>query len=507
LEAPLKVLLVYPECPVSFWSYTHAMRFLGRRAVVPPLGLLTVAALLPNTWEKRLVDLNVCTWSDDDLHWADMVFVGGMVVQRDSAQRVITRSKAAGKTVVAGGPLFLNEHELFPQVDHFVLNEAELTLPLFLADLAAGTAKRMYRSSAFADLSTSPVPLWGLAQLKWYVYMGVQFSRGCPFDCDFCDITAMLGRRPRVKSAQQVMAELDALESAGWKGPVFFQKTHRPMAFNTQASINLADDPALTEQMVRAGFDSVFVGIETPSHSALAECGKSQNQKRDLVADVRKLQRAGLEVQAGFIVGFDTDDASIFQRMVSFIQQSGVVTAMVGLLQAPPTTRLAQRLRLLGRLTGPTTGDNTDGTTNITPLMGLETIRNGYARMLKQLYQPAPYYQRVRQLLRELGKRPVSRPHPTMRQLLAAARSMIRLGFLERGRMEYWKLLLWLVPRGPSRWVDGLRLAIIGHHYRKIASVVVGRIENQTYVQDTFDALLARLTAINVPTSVSNDAV
>lgn len=511
----MNALLIYPECPVSFWSYTHATRFLGRRAVVPPLGLLTVAALLPEAWDKRLVDLNVREWSDADLAWADIVFVGGMIVQRDAMRRVIERCKAAGKRVVAGGPLFLGEHALYREVDHFVLNEAELTLPLFLADLEAGTTKQMYRTREFADLTQSPVPLWRLADLRKYVYVGVQFSRGCPFDCDFCDITATLGRRPRVKTGRQVIAELDALERSGWTGPVFFvddnlignkpalrddllpalierRRTHGPIQLNTQASINLADDPPLTEQMVAAGFDTVFVGIETPSADALQECGKRQNRKRDLVHDVRLLQRAGLEVQGGFIVGFDADEPTIFQRMVSFVEQSGIVTAMVGILQAPPRTRLAQRLSVLGRLVGPSTGDNTDGTTNISPAMGVETIRKGYAWMLRQLYAPKPYYKRVRVLMRELSRRNTSQRRPTLRHVRAALRSAVWLGILERGRLEYWKLLLWLIPRGPSGWADGVRLALIGHHYRRIAEATIRRIETEPYEQETFDAVLAR---------------
>ncbi len=310
----MNALLAYPEFPDTFWSFRHALKFTGKRALLPPLGLLTVAAMLPEEWDKRLVDLNVSQLTDADLRWADIVFIGAMAVQRESARRLLARCRSARVKVVAGGPLFTIDHEQFPEVDHFVLNEAELTLPPFLADLAAGAASRIYRSTEHADMASSPVPLWRLADLRRYAMGAVQFSRGCPFDCDFCNVTSLFGRRPRTKRSLQVIAELEALADCGWGGPVFFvddnliaqprrlkedllpalvrwQERGRRMDFNTQASINLADDPELMRLMVNAGFDTVFVGIETPSDKALASCGKKQNLGRDLLADVKRLQR------------------------------------------------------------------------------------------------------------------------------------------------------------------------------------------------------------------------
>ena len=364
---PLRILLVYPEFPDTFWSFKHALKFVRKKAGAPPLGLLTVAAMLPPEWEKRLVDLNVTNLTEKDLKWADYVFVSAMVVQRESAHAVIQRCKSAGAKVVAGGPLFTMEYEQFPDVDYFVLNEAEATLAPFLEDLEQGQARRVYSSTEYPDIHQTPVPLWRLAKLKYYDTVSIQFSRGCPFSCDFCNVTAMLGHRPRTKTAVQIIAELDSLYAQGWRKSIFFvddnfignkkqiksevlpaliewRKGKSGMPFNTEASINLADDPVLLKLMTQAGFDTVFVGIETPNEDSLIECSKNQNKGRDLVESVKRLQRAGLQVQGGFIVGFDSDTPSIFQQQIDFIQKSGIVTAMVGLLQAPPGTRLHERL-------------------------------------------------------------------------------------------------------------------------------------------------------------------
>jgi len=367
-ENLLKILLVYPEFPDTFWSFKHALKFIRKKAGAPPLGLLTVAAMLPPAWEKRLVDLNVTSLTDKDLAWADYVFVSAMIVQRESAQAVIERCKAIGVKVVAGGPLFTMEHEQFPDVDHFVLNEAEETLAPFVRDLLAGQARRVYSSDEFPDIHQTPIPLWELANLKHYDTISIQFSRGCPFNCDFCNVTSLLGHYPRTKTAAQIIAELNTIYALGWRKSIFFvddnfignkkqikfevlpaliewRKGKTGMPFSTEASINLADDPELMKLMVEAGFDTVFVGIETPNEDSLTECSKSQNKGRDLVESVKQLQRAGLQVQGGFIVGFDHDSPSIFQQQIDFIQKSGIVTAMVGLLQAPLGTRLYERLQ------------------------------------------------------------------------------------------------------------------------------------------------------------------
>lgn len=492
----MNILLVYPEFPDTFWSFKHALRFVRKKAGAPPLGLLTVAALLPADWEKRLVDLNATSLSQKDLLWADYVFISAMIVQREAARAVIARCKEAGVPVVAGGPLFTMEHEQFPEVDHFVLNEAELTLPPFLADLANGCAQPLYATTEFPDIHQTPAPLWRLANLKHYDSISIQFSRGCPFNCDFCNITALLGHRPRTKTAPQIIAELDSLYALGWRKGVFFvddnfignkkllkseilpaliawRQGKIGMPFNTEASINLADDPELMALMAQAGFETVFVGIETPNEDSLAECNKVQNKGRDLVASVKRLQRAGLQVQGGFIVGFDSDTPAIFQQQIDFIQKSGIVTAMVGLLQAPLGTSLYDRMQKEGRLVSEMSGDNVDGSTNIIPKMGLEPLREGYRQLLEHIYAPQFYYERVLTFLREYQP-PKIRTYLDVQYILALGRSIYELGIRSEERGHYWKLFFWTLFRRPRLFPLAITLAIYGFHFQQVIALHVG---------------------------------
>ena len=488
----MKTLLIYPEFPDTFWSFKHALKFIHKKAAFPPLGLLTLGAMLPKEWSTRLIDVNVKAVTEKDLAWADAAFISGMSVQRDSAHQIIARCKERGLKVVAGGPLFTSEYEEFDQVDHFVLNEAELTLPLFLADLKRGSAKPVYKTSEFSDISATPAPLWELADMKRYASMNIQFSRGCPFDCDFCNVTALFGHRPRIKSSQQVITELDALYGLGWRGQIFFvddnfignkrylktqllpaliawRKDKKGIHFNTEASVNLADDRQLMEMMVKAGFDTVFIGIETPDEESLGECNKKQNKNRDLIESVKNIQRAGLQVQGGFIVGFDSDTQSIFQRQIDFIQKSGIVTAMVGLLQAPVGTRLYERLKQEGRLLGHTSGDNVDGTTNIITRMDLDTLREGYRNIMQHIYSRKHYYRRVKTFLREY-KAPKIKIPLDYQSILAFFRSNIRLGIIGSERLQYWGLLWWTLFRRPGLLPLAVTFAIYGYHFRKVSN-------------------------------------
>jgi radical SAM superfamily enzyme YgiQ (UPF0313 family) len=495
----MNALLVYPEFPDTFWSFKYALKFIRKKASFPPLGLLTVAAMLPPEWSLRLVDLNTHALTADDLAWADLAFISAMAVQRPSAETIIARCRDVGVRVVAGGPLFTAQRERFPQVDHLVLNEAELTLPAFLEDLARGKAGRVYTSSEFADVRATPAPRWELVRMASYVSMPVQYSRGCPYDCEFCDVTALFGHRPRTKSAAQIIGELERLCARGWRGPVFFvddnlignkrslksellpaliawRKGRRGLRFNTEVSINLADDDELMRLMVAAGFDTVFVGIETPDADSLAECGKKQNLHRDLVADTKRMQRAGIEVQGGFILGFDSDTLGTVGRLRDFIQTSGIVTAMVGLLQAAPGTRLYERMRRAGRLLDAASGDNVDGTTNIVPALGLETLRKAYRDLLRHLYSPQAYYRRVRTFLREY-RQPKIRGRVDgaflVQQALAFLRSTYRLGFVGRERVHYWGLFWWTLFRRPRALPLAITLAVYGYHFRMISELHV----------------------------------
>ena len=491
----MNVLLIYPEFPDTFWSFKHALKFIRKKASFPPLGLLTVAAMLPKEWSLRLVDVNVANLTDKDLEWADYAFISSMVVQRKSARHIIGRCKEAGVTVVAGGPLFTSEHESFELVDHFVLNEAEITLPPFLEDLKNNCAGRSYTSSQFADIQKTPAPLWELANLKNYASMSIQYSRGCPYHCEFCNVTTLFGKQTRTKTAVQVIAELDSFYSKGWRGNVFFvddnlignkrhlknellpalikwQKEHVSLTFNTEVSINIADDKTLLRMMSESGFETIFVGIETPDTEGLAECNKKQNKNRNLLEDVQRIQRAGMQVQAGFIVGFDSDTPSIFQRQIDFIQKSGIVSAMIGLLQAPTGTKLYDRLKLEWRLLGPMSGDNVDGTTNIIPVMDISTFLAGYKKILKHIYSPENYYQRIKTFFREY-KAPKLRTRFKFNNIFALFRAIYYLGILGKERFQFWNLLLWTCVHHRELLTLSITLAIYGYHYRKVSELHV----------------------------------
>ena len=488
----MKTLMIYPSFPDTFWSFKHALKFIRKKAAHPPLGLLTVGAMLPKQWPKRLVDMNVTKLTDNDLKWADIAFISAMAVQRESVSKTVERCKQAGLKVVAGGPLFTGESERFEGLDHLVLNEAELTLPPFLQDLHRGCPGHIYETSEFADIKRTPVPMWSLINLKHYASMSIQFSRGCPFNCDFCNVTALLGHRPRIKTAAQIIAELDSLYLLGWRRAIFFvddnfignrkyltnsllpalidwRKNKESISFNTEASVDLADNQPLMKMMVEAGFDSVFIGIETPDEAGLAECNKKQNKNRDLVDSVKRIQRSGLQVQGGFIVGFDSDTPSIFQRQIDFIQKSGIVTAMVGLLQAPAGTKLYQRMKQEGRLMG-LASSNDDGTTNIIPRMDYKALCDGYKKIMCHIYSPKHYYERVKIFLQEYHSPKFEIPMDFQR-CMAFVRSCVRLGIFGKERFQYWKLLMWTLRKRPGLLPLAITFAIYGHHFRKVCEL------------------------------------
>lgn len=487
------ILLIYPQFPNSFWNFNSILKLVGKRTLLPPLGLLTVAAMLPGKWEKKMIDMNVTRFTDNYINWADMVFISAMIVQKESVKEVIKRIKYLHKPIVAGGPMFTTGWEEFvDDVDHFILGEAEENLNDFLGDLNSGNAKKIYESKEFPNIQKAVVPKWDLIDKRFYDSMSLQISRGCPFDCEFCDIAKLNGKLPRIKTKGQVADELESLYQWGWKGPIFFvddnfignknkiekeilpaiidwqEKNGRPFLFNTQVSINLVDKPKLINLMGRAGITTLFIGIESPDSGSLDECNKSQNKNRDLVVAVKKLQNAGFIIQGGFIVGFDSDKPSIFKNQIEFIQKSGIVTAMVGLLNAFPKTKLYERLRDAGRLVAKSSGDNTATTLNFKPKMDKDTLIEGYKNIMKTLYSPKEYYQRVKTFLIEFKPPIKKRPKLSIYNIRALFSSLWLSGVIHRGRHYYWAVLLWSLFKRPGTFQNVIASSIIEIHFYKL---------------------------------------
>ncbi len=491
----MKALLIYPEFTDTFWSFKYALKFISKKSGIPPLGLLTVAAMLPKEWELKVIDMTTTNLNDSDIMWADYVFISAMAIQRASTNKVIDKVKRFGKKIVAGGPLFTSGQEDFPKVDHFLIGEAELTIPDFLADLKDGHLKKTYTANQWADIKKTPIPLWHLINMKRYASMCIQYSRGCPFDCDFCDITLLYGRKVRVKTTQQIIAELESIYSLGWRGEVFFvddnfiakkgelkreilpaiiewmTRRRNPFIFSTQTSINLSDDDELMHLMVKAGFNVVFIGIETPNQESLAECGKLQNKNRNLINCVKKIQAQGMQVQGGFIVGFDNDQPSIFKRLIEFIQDSGIATAMVGLLNAPRGTRLYKRLIEEKRILKDITGDNTDYSLNFIPKMNITALLDGYKEVLNTIYSPKYYYNRVLTLLRNLKPLQKKKYKFHFYHIGAFLKSIWFLGILGKGKRYYWKLFFWSLFRRPRLFPLAITYAIYGFHFRMVFGI------------------------------------
>jgi len=490
----MKVLLVNPEFPDTYWSFRHALPFEGKRCAFPPLGLLTVSALLPDSWERKLVDLNVRRLKASDIEWADMVFATAMLVQKDSLKEVVKRCKAKGKRVVLGGPYVTTTIEDLPDADHIFLGEAETTLPQFVADLARGEPKRSYQAAERPPLSATPMAHFHLADLKRYSAMSVQYSRGCPFSCEFCDIIEIYGRVPRTKSNQQMLAEFDALKALGWRGTVFivddnfignkknvrqllpelarWQKENGyPFSLITESSVNLADDEPLLHNMRDAGFRRVFLGIETPVEESLKEAQKSQN-RGNLLDSVKKIQSYGMEVMAGFIVGFDNDPADIFQRQIDFIRKSAIPLAMVGLLNALPDTQLWKRLEREGRLLGEASGNNTTCTFNFKTRMDPALLIQGYQTIMRTIYSPREYYERALDSMRRTAQESTEPQHYNAISALASlTRVLVRLGLLDRERKEFWRFVTQAMVRHRDRFAETLRLAAMGYHFRKLSEL------------------------------------
>jgi len=492
----MNILLVYPEIPVTFWSFHNAVKFVSKKSSEPPLGLITVAAMLPGWWSKKLIDMNVTNLKDEHLQWADYLFISAMNIQKKSFEHVVSRANALNVSVVAGGPMVTTDYREFSGIDHFILNEAEITLQPFLKDLQAGHPKKIYQATEFPELNLTPAPMWSLLEMKKYANMAIQYSRGCPYSCEFCSITLLNGHRPRIKSAAQFLYELDTLYNYGWRGGVFvvddnfignkkqlkkellpalidwLEEHQQPFTFGTEASINLADDEELMRLMARAGFDHAFIGIESPNISSLQECGKAQNLKHSMLDSIKKMHASGLRVSGGFIIGFDNDPMDIFEQQIDFIRNSAIVTAMIGLLNAPTGTRLFERLKKEKRLKHMMSGDNMDGSINFIPKMNYQKLFDGYKKVLETIYNPKEYYERVKLFLNEYKPQLSRKVNITWADTKALFRSFWVLGMVEKGKRYYWKLFFLSVFRYPKKFPLAIRLAIYGFHFREVIKTV-----------------------------------
>ena len=492
------VLLVYPEFPASYWGYNFALDFVGKKAAMPPLGLLTVAGIFPEEYPLKVVDMNVHSLTDEHLEWADLVFTSTMIVQRDSLKEVIQLCNQARIPVIAGGPHPTSYYQDLEGADHLILDEVEETLLDFLRDLERGTAKRIYRAPEKPNVSRSPLPRYDLIDLDEYASMALQFSRGCPFDCEFCDITKLFGRKPRTKTNDQILAEFDLLYGLGWRGSLFLvddnfignkraalslltdvarwqKKRDYPFSLFTEASVNLGRLEPLLDAMIDSGFTTVFLGIETPNREALLKTKKKQNtrtgEEQYLMNAVRKIQQKGMEVMGGFILGLDGDSAHAFNSQIEFIQEAGVPMAMVGLLTALKGTDLYHRLQREGRLLKESTGNNLSITLNFETEMDREVLIEGYKRVLTTIYDPTlkNYFERCWTLLKNLKFTEHTVRKFGKTEMMAVAKS-IKRQLLSRQGPAYFRFLVRVFRYNPRLLTEAVRLAIMGYHFEKITS-------------------------------------
>ncbi len=488
-----KILMVYPQYPSTYWSLEHTLKIVNKKSLTPPLGLMTIAAMLPGDYDIKLVDMNVSMLADEDILHADMVFISAMIVQKESFREVVARCKRLNRPVAAGGPYPTSSYASIEGVDHFILGEGEGLIPLFIRDLESGTPERIYSSETRPDIKGSPVPRFDLVNAEDYGSMPVQFSRGCPFSCEFCDIIELFGRNPRLKSVEQFMTELEAVYNTGFRGLVnivddnfignrsevlrllgaisrWQAERSYPFTFVTEASINLAAETGILDLMVECAFTRVFIGIETPDEKTLASAGKQQNVKHNILESVKIIQSKGIEVIAGFIVGFDTDTVDIFDRQIDFIQAAGIPVAMVGIMLALPGTQLYRRLEKEGRILCETSGNNTNMLDlNFVPVMDKEKIFAGYKRVLGTIYSPRKYFERSLTLVSRIPDSVYKKRPLRMADLKAFIKSFIIQSFSTYG-FRYLHFLAKSLMINRRNFALAVILAVNGHHFFKITA-------------------------------------
>ncbi len=509
LGKKIKALMVWPKFPGSFWSFAGMIQLLDEKTLMPPLGLITVAALCPKEWTLRLIDQQLEDVSDEDIRWADLVMVSGMRVQRKGLEEILARARRQGRRTIVGGPYASGEPDvLLKLADHVVAGEPDEVFHEIAKDLEDGTAKRLYTIEEKPDVTKTPVARFDLLKVDSYASMSIQFSRGCPFQCEFCDIIILYGRKPRAKRPEQILAELDTLLSLGWKKQVFivddnfignhklalglsvelekWQRAHgSPLAFYTEASMDLAQRSALIEAMVKANFFYVFVGIESPVKECLIETKKYQNMRLDPVEAIKILHRSGLWVTGGFIIGFDSDPEDIFEQQIRFIERTAVPWAMVNFLQAVPLTPLHDRMRKEGRLIEYSVQNSDSDPPNFRTILPAEVLVKGFQKTLSSIYAPRNFYERAWRSLQDWQNKDCQRPahQPALGSIIRIVlRSIWHQGLKSRYRAAYWKYFFKLVTRYPMNraklWL-GFTILISAHHFIPYAQEVVRQLDGE----------------------------
>lgn len=518
----MRVLLLYPKFPPSFWSFEKALALVDRKAMLPPLGMITVAAILPQEWEFKLVDRNVQDVTEAEWEWAELVILSAMIVQKEDFLAQIHEAKRRGKKVAVGGPYATALPQEVTEADYLILDEGEITLPMFVEAIAKGQPSGTFRANGEKpDVTGTPIPRFDLLKLDAYDSMSVQFSRGCPFQCEFCDIIVLYGRKPRTKTPEQLLAELEQLYQLGWRRSVFmvddnfignkrnvklllrelktWMAEHQyPFRINTEASVDLAQDPELMDLMVECNFSAVFLGIETPDEDSLAVTKKFQNTRDSLSDAVDAITRAGLRVMAGFIIGFDGEKPGAGDRIVRFVEKTAIPTAFFSMLQALPDTALWHRLNKEGRLR---CSANANQTTlmNYVPTRPLEQIAREYVAGFCDLYDPEKFLNRTYRHFIKLG---APRYKARNREISwASIRALLtifwRQGVVRKTRLQFWLNLIGIFKHNPRVWEHYLTVCAQIEHFVVYRSIVRDEIEAQL---QEFLAQEEGLKALNPPT-------
>lgn len=507
----MNVLLIYPLFPKSFWSFEKTLALLDRKAMLPPLGLVTVAAILPQEWNFKLVDRNIRQITAAEWAWADLVILSAMIVQKEDLLAQIQEAKGRGKRVAVGGPYptALPQEVTDVGADYLILDEGEITLPLFIDAISRGESSGIFRSGGEKpDVTNTPIPRFDLLEFDAYAEMSVQFSRGCPFQCEFCDIIVLYGRKPRTKSPAQLLAELDYLYELGWRRSIFmvddnfignkrnvklflkelqpWMVAHEyPFSFATEASVDLAQDQELMDAMVRCNFGSVFLGIETPDEESLAFTQKFQNTRDSLSEAVYKITRSGLRVMAGFIIGFDGEKSGAGARIVKFVEQTSIPTALFSMLQALPDTALWHRLAKENRLRSKSANINQTTLMNFVPTRPLAEIASEYVEAFWELYEPSRFLDRAYRHYRILGeatypKKGKGAKKPLNWKVLRALLTICwRQGMLRNTRWQFWRNLWSMYKHNPGGISSYLSVCAQIEHFLEYRQIVRDEIEAQ----------------------------